>query len=461
MPENNWLRFTVAIDSIRPSRAGYGKPLLVSAESEIPEVYQDVSELSEIEDWGVSTNDPLYAAASSLITQDGSRPPVIGVGARTAAVAQVDTVTVTGSANGSYIHTIVDHDGNSTPFTFVASSNTNTQIRDGLIALVDASSRYAAVSTGSGTYTVTASVAGASFTSTYSVSGGPSEGALAGTTTTDNNGAADDLAAIRSVNTSWYGITLTDHVDHSIYEGSRWAEAQGVSDPVMLFGQSNTAGIITSGTTDVAAVLNSLGRRRTAVIYHALDTQYVDAAIQGRCLTADPGTINWAWRTLNGITSNTLTSAQVSYLKYYNQGGSNGKAANYVEQFGGRPTFFDGRTASSIYIELIRGADKLRTEVLASLVNLYQTNDSIPFDEEGIELTANAMQAPAVRLSGRRGEPGLVDRDSIRVTRPDLANVNETERANSFLSGVRLSATIKGNINEVSGSGTLSVSITT
>lgn len=156
-----------------------------------------------------------------------------------------------------------------------------------------------------------------------------------------------------------------------------------------------------------------------------------------------------------------MTSAQVSYLKYYNQGGSNGKAANYVEQFGGRPTFFDGRTASSIYIELIRGADKLRTEVLASLVNLYQTNDSIPFDEEGIELTANAMQAPAVRLSGRRGEPGLVDRDSIRVTRPDLANVNETERANSFLSGVRLSATIKGNINEVSGSGTLSVSITT
>jgi len=198
MPVNNWLRFTVAIDSVRPSRAGFGKPILVSAESEIPEVYQDVSTLEELEGWGVSTTDPLYVAMSSMITQDGNRPSVIGIGQRTAAAAQVDTVTVTGTSNGTWTHTITSYTGAVSTFAFVASGNTNTQIRDGLIALVDASSLYVAASAGSGAYTVASAIAGASFTSSYSVSGGPSEDDLTGTTTTSSS---ESNIAFRSVHT--------------------------------------------------------------------------------------------------------------------------------------------------------------------------------------------------------------------------------------------------------------------
>lgn len=462
MPVSNWLRFTVAIDSVRPSRVGFGKPLIAAYDVNIPAVYQDVSELSELTAFGLSSTDPAYVAMAAMISQDNNRPSVIGLGGRTVEVAQIDTVTIVGFVDGTYTHTIADHDGVSTPFAYVSvAAASETDIRDGLIALIDADPKYGAVLAAADSYTVTAAVAGAAFTSTYTLAGGPVAGALTGATTTANNGAYEDLAAIRALNTSWYGITLTDHADHSIYEGSRYTEAQGSSDPMMLFGQTNSADVITNVVTDVAGTLNGLNRSRVAVTYHALDTEYVDSAIQGRCLPVDPGKVNWAWKKLNGITANSLTAAQVGYLKYYNDGGSNGKSCNYSESLGGYTTFMDGRTASGTYIELVRGADKLRADVLSDLITLYQTNDSVPFDEDGIELTANVMQAAAVRLSGRIGEPGLVSRDSIAITKPDLAAVSTTAFANGFLSGVTLTATIKGNINEVDGSATLTVSITT
>lgn len=462
MPLSNLIRSTISLDTLRAGRSNFGLALLAVDEPTLPSVYATYSSRQTLLDAGIPNSSVLAHAATVIFGQD-RRPARVGVGLRTNPVAQVDTATITGAADGTYTHTIVDHAGVSTPFAYVATGAANEAvIRDGLITLIDADPRFAASIGSATTYTVTATTAGAPFTSSYAVSGGPAENALDGSTSTPSHGLYEDLDAIRTAqrgtagSENFYLVADLDHTDAGIYEGSRWAAGQdGVDNPPAVFlGQSNTAAILEAATTtDVFSRLAALGRDRTAGIYHATNTQYVDAAWMGRCLPVNPGEVNWAWKHLKEVTADVLTPGEVSVLQSTETGSKRG---NWIEYIGRGPTIFDGVTFGGQYLDLIRGRDKLVSEINANLIDLQQSSEGINFDQTGIDAVDNALYSAAAALS-----PGLVIRDSIRVVGADLADIPELYRANRTLPARTLTATISGKINKFNTVGTLTVAVTT
>src|SRR5690554_1216525 len=67
--------------------------------------------------------------------------------------------------------------------------------------------------------------------------------------------------------------------------------------------------------TDLASTLLDLNLSRTGLIYHSAAAEaYPEAAWFGRMLPLDPGTANWAWKTLSGIPTDSFTSGQIASL---------------------------------------------------------------------------------------------------------------------------------------------------
>lgn len=460
MPQQNLISTTIGLDALRVGVSNYGLPLLSVIEPDLPSLYATYGSRQEVIDVGVSESSALGIALLAIFGQD-RRPARVAIGRRPTEVSQIDTVTVVGIADGTYVHTIVDHTGVSTDFEYIsAGALAAADIRSGLRAVVDADSRFTAADAAGATYTVTPQgYTGGAFSSTMSVSGGPLAGALTVETTTANVGLFEGLTAIRAAQVAagteafWYATDLM-HTDVGIYEGSRWALGQdGISFPPAVFmGQSNTANILDPAvTTDVFSRLRTAARIRTGAIWHALDTQYPDAAWGGRCLPVDPGAINWAWRVLWEVTGGSFSSTDVNTLMSSEAGCKRG---NWVETMGRGPTIFDGVMFSGHYIDLIRGRDKLIGEVNAALIELQQTNDAVTFDD--IDDVDNALLNAARKLEGK-----LIRKGSISVTGADLASIPEENLANRTLPARTLTAEIRSMITRMNVEGTLTVAITT
>jgi hypothetical protein len=442
MPQSNLIRTSLTLDTLRSPRRGLGRPLILSEHSYFTEEFRSVSQLAELVDLGFSTSDPAYLSLEAMLTQPGRRPLIVDIGRRETPVAQVWDFTVTGTADGNYS---IQLDG--TTFTFAASTSTNDQIRDGLIAAIDADPRYDAASGGSGIVQVTAAVAGVGFVpGTLSA---PSPATLVGAQDTANVGIATDLAAIRGARSLFYGIELADShsVAHEILEAARFAASDELC---FVLAQSDDANILNaSDSTDVASRLQTLQRLRAMTLYHDDDSSYVGAGWLGKQLPTVPGTSNWAWQHLQGFEPDELTHAQVASIKQ--------KHANWFELLGGRAVVNNGRCADGNWIDTVIGADKLKIDIGAGLVDLFISSEIIPYDNEGIEQVRSTIEAEIRRQRFVRPE-------TVRVTAPSLVPTDDgrhvltdEEKANRVFTGFEWFAVLRGAVNEVDNVGTLSI----
>ena len=263
----------------------------------------------------------------------------------------------------------------------------------------------------------------------------------------DSNDATIDAAlnAIANENNDWYGIVVDQALVSSFADVASWVET---AKKFAIFWITDVNAYDPSKSTDLASVLKLANRNRSAVVWHATPTggaDYPDAAWMGEGFPYEPGTSTWAYKTLNGVTPDTLLASQETAL--------NGKNCNYYTTVGGVSITQEGKVASGEYIDIIIGTDwieaRLREAVYSALVN----NRKIPYDDTGIAMIEGLVKG----VLNEAASKGILQADSIAVTVPKYADIPQADKLARKLPDVKFSALYQGAIHSVTINGTISV----
>lgn len=236
-------------------------------------------------------------------------------------------------------------------------------------------------------------------------------------------------------------------VEADIKEAAAWVETQ----VKLYFFADNDPVTIQSGTTDLASFMSGQNYDRTVSIYHpnsrtAQTPAWMESGFPGEALPFDPAKQTWAYKTLAGVASYNLTSAQRTNAL--------GKNANIYTETAGVDITEEGNVASGEWIDIIRGIDdltsSLQENIFAELVNVRK----VPYTDGGITVIAGITEGT---LNSKAESPGLLVKDSIVVTAPKAADVSPTDKGNRLLPDINFTATLQGAIHAVEINGVVSL----
>ena len=243
------------------------------------------------------------------------------------------------------------------------------------------------------------------------------------------------LTAINAVDpNAWYLTIIGTRTDVDISDLASWTQANGGGDfPKFAIAQTASNALISGTPGNIGEVLRTASYDRTALIYHALDSEALDGAWVGRCLAFDLDGVlsvgDWAYKQLVGITGDTLNSVQVANIQAEN--------ANFYAPVKGLTFPFDGVTpfGSPRYIDTITTADwvkvRMQEAVIAARVG---APTMIAFDDPGIQFLGGVVQGVAnqgVTAGHFLGEASGAT--NPRTTVPLLKDVSSTDLANRNL----------------------------
>lgn len=388
---------------------------------------------------GYTTSDPEYKYALELYEQ-AITPSEFFVGYRTTPVAQIDTITPTAINNTHYIVTI---DG--TDYDYLSDgSATVAEIVAGLLALINADINAPCTATGSTTLILTANAAGDGFATSVNAN-------MALVHTTLNNGIADDLNNILSKNNTWYGIILCSNTDNDIKQLSAAVEPL----KKIFIGVSADTAIGTSSTTDLLSYLKGKSYNRSGLIFSpGSASDGVEAAWMGGQLPAVPGSNNWAYKSLAGISPDTLTDNQVSIVIGDPIAQIVGKNGNVYVVVGGVPITLMGQMVSGRFIDIQIGVDWLESTIQTNVFSALVNAAKIPYTDKGTDVLIQAVQS-AIDTGVANG---LIDGNSpISVSAPKVLSIPLLQRANRVAPTISYSCRLAGAINAVDIEGTVSV----
>lgn len=413
------------------TRAGFGTMLFLGSGATFGERFRVYASLDAVAaDFATSTNE--YKAASKYFSQE-RKPRQMMIGKRLAAVAQVSTVTVLNATDGSFTVTI-----NGVAFTFVASSNTITQIRDGLVTLINAGSEpVTAAPVSTNQISLTADVAGNAFTSTLTSN-------MSQVATTANHGIIEDLQQIVDLpgGNDWYALAIESRTQDDILNAAAYIETVR-----KIFGvASSESGIKDGSTTDIASKLEALSYSRSFVFYSAAQAVYPEAALFGVINPMDPGSYTCKFKTLVGVVADDLNDTELSFIK--------SKSCNFYTKVAGVDIFQEGTVAVGEYIDTIIFIDWLQAQmeegIFADLIN----NPKIPFTDIGgavLEKQIRAQLQKGIRVGGLASDPAPT------VTVPKVADIDPLDRQARTFKTIEFAANLAGAIHFTEIRGVVSV----
>lgn len=438
------VQVTITRESSAVSRAGFGTALLVSVHSRFAErlrIYTGGSILADMVADGFLSTDVAYLQAQAALSV-APRPSRIAIGRAVAAVAQSITFTVVANADGSYIITI-----NGVSFTHAATGESVTQIRDALLALLQAGSQASVVtfaSSSTDAITAVASTAGNAFT--YAATGPGGDADITEAVVAAGNGPIDDMLAIEAEDAeSWYGFAFNTRAAELIVDLAAWAEAR-----VRLFSATSSDSAVAAGTAgNVLLRLQALAYRNTFYTFNDPSTElYIDCAFLARGLVADldarGGQITWANKELPGQEPDVLTGAERTAIHDAN--------GNTYERRAGKNITREGRTVQGDYIDVtttIHWLDSRMTEDVFAAITGVSTK--IPFTQSGIDLI-EAVVRRRLQIAVDNGHLS-----SFTVTIPTIDEVEDSDLEDRTLRNVQFSGVLAGAIHRVIVNGSVSV----
>lgn len=294
---DNIVQITISRESTAVSTASFNIPLVLASFTNFPErarVYTDIDAVGE----DFNSTDKAYIIAQKLFGQSavGAVPPSIVIGRR-----QVDSSTLTPVVADATVYTVTV---NGTPYTFTSGTGaTATTIVTGLKAAIGTPTGITV--TGTSSLTVAPSTPGAAWSVT--ASSNLSQVNVASTET-----MADALDAVAQVNNTWYGVVSDSHIQAEVV-----ALSTAVASRRKIFGTSSQdPAVITIGTTDVAAVLSAQSASRTYGVYlPTADTEYPEAAWMGAQLPYTPGSNDWDFKRVSGVTVSNISDTARANLR--------------------------------------------------------------------------------------------------------------------------------------------------
>jgi len=418
---------TVSTLTSAVKQPGFGIPLILDFHTRFSELIRFYSGLDEMVDDGFLASDAAYQAAAAAFAQDPQLNQ-LAIGRRSAAPAVTIDLYPTAVNSKRYevevtsgtLKTKVHYDSD--------SSATVAEICAGLQAVIDPLADVTAVDNTTHV-TVTA-------TSPSSKAFGVKvmdKSLLKLKSTGADSTTSSDLDAIRLVDDSWYGLTLTSQGAAEIANASSWAE----SNEKLMLQATQDGDIIVSGSSDIASTLQTANRFRTALLFAGDATQHAGAAWLGAGFAIDPGGLTFANMTLASVDTESLTGTNITQLK--------AKNCNYMTNYGNETLTRNGVVSAGEFIDIIRDRDwyrsQLQTDVLAVMVN----NNKVPFTDRGI-----AQIEAAVRAATKRAiDAGFLAEGTDVYVVPKAADVSTNDRANRTLGStpIRVTARVAGAIH--------------
>lgn len=249
-------------------------------------------------------------------------------------------------------------------------------------------------------------------------------------------------AAIEVFN-DWYVLTCASRTASDILELSGWVQARANSNPKLFFANTSDASVLDpADETDPASLAMLAAKDRTIVCYKANADEFVGAWL-GLILPTNPGTTIWAFKTLAGITPDSLTSSDISTAL--------DKKANIYQRIAGINMANNGTTAME-WIDVMRGLDWLVSEISTNLFGYMVRQPKIPFTDEGVS---------AVKANIQDSLSLAVDRDilagEVKVQAPLVSSVSLANKANRVLPDVTFTGVLAGAIQKVIVKGTVTL----
>lgn len=259
---------------------------------------------------------------------------------------------------------------------------------------------------------------------------------------------ANALQKCFDYNSDWYAALINSNVEADILDAAAKIESL---KRLLIVRSSDADNLDSADTGSVLYQLKALNYDRTALMYNGdTTTKFVDAAWAGRMLPTIPGSENWAFKVLTGVTADDLTSSQAN--------GVLNNRGNTYENFAGQSITRFGKVVSGEYIDIIRGADWLKARLQENLFLLLINSEKVPFEDAGGDMVENSMR----EIFEQAVNNGFIAKDAAgkglyTITIPDVSDIPLADRLVRLFSGVTFAGTLAGAINKIGVAGNLSV----
>lgn len=375
------------------------------------------------------STDYVYIIANQLFGQTsvGSGVPSIVVGRR-----QVDSVTGTVTVANLATYTVTI---NGIAHSFTSDSTaTAIEIVAGLDTAVGSPTGVNFVDNADGTFTASVTTPGTPWSITSS-----SNITLTQVTPTETH--TDALLAVNASNSTWYCLVAKTHVQ---------AEVVALSDAVAslkkIYGTSTQdVTVISTGTTDVAAVLSAKNAGRTFGVYlPTADTEYPEAAWVGAQLGYTPGSNDWDFKQLNDVTVSTISDTARFNLR--------AKHTNMLTKILGVAVTQDGNMFDGSPIDIQIGQDWLYARLQEGIFFRLINSLKIPMTNPGLVIVENEIRSVLQQAQ----QNGLIDA-GWSVTVPDVLAIPEVMRAARTAGVFQFNCRLQGSIRAIQIVGYLAV----
>lgn len=421
------VQITLTRESTAVATASFQIPLILAAFTNFSERTRTYTDMDAVAS-DFDSSDSVYVMAQKLFGQStvGAVPPSIVVGRRQVASA---TITPTVSNNTTYTVTV---NGVAHSYTSDASA-TAEEIVDGLIASIGTVDGVT-ITDAVGTFTVGSTNPLAAWSVNTSSN-------LTKVDAASTEAWADALDAVREDNDTWYALTAETHTQ---------ADVVALSDAIgalrKIYGTSSQdPAVITTGTTDVAAVLSAKSAGRTFGVYlPTADTEYPEAAWIGSQLAYTPGSNDWDFKRASGVTVGKVNDTARVNLR--------AKDINMYTSVGGVNVFQDGNMFDGTPIDQVIGEDwlyaRLQEQIYFRLINTLK----VPMTNQGLVIIENEIRSVLSQAQAN----GLIDRGwSVQV--PDVLDVPVTLRAARTAGVFQFRCRLAGSIRKILVNGFLSL----
>lgn len=419
--EINITRETAAV-----AQTNFNVPLFISAHTKFAERARTYSSLTAVAD-DFAPTDTAYIAAQKLFGQQLT-PSQVVIGRR---LVPSTTVNVSTVAVGTYTLTI-----NDIPFSFVATGlDTAITIAAGLKAAYQVTPITGVTVTDNldGSLTV-ASAVGYSLAVTTNMTQANSPSTESWVTT---------INEVSLDNNTWYAVMIESHLDADILAVA--GQVEGLKKVYAT--SSSSAGIKTTGTTDIFSQLKDLGYQRTFGAYSATaDTEFPECAWVGFQLQEQPGSNTWAYKALSGVTVSRLSDTESQNIQ--------AKAGSTYERVGGLNSTIGAKMFGGEWIDVIIFVDWLEQRMKERLWSRMVNSKKIPYTAAGaaiIEAEIRAQLNDGIRVGGLAPSPS----PSVEV--PDVLSLSQNSRAQRIFDGIKFEARLAGAIHFVKIRGTVTV----
>lgn len=398
---------------------------------------------------GFQNSDPEVIRATELLEQ-ALTPTIFWVMSNSASVAQITAITV---------NSLVGVPGHVYHFTFngilISYTSITSDTQDLIIAGLAAAFAIA-VQTTVATTAISGSGSGSTLTITSAVAGLAFAISLVDTELTNTPGAANhsivsDIQAAQAQNDSWYGLAICSNTDADISQVAAYIETL----LKIFIGVTNNPQVPSSSTTDLASVLKGQSLKRTALIYSVNGIgQGIEAAWLGGQLPQVPGSNNWAFCNLVGISPDVLTASQQFNLIGIPKSGVQGKNVNIYQTVGGKNITQMGTMIGGQFIDITIGIDWLNSTLQSNVFQALTSASKIPYTDRGTGVLLSAVKAAIDQGVAN----GLIDGNSpITISAPNVLDVPASQRANRIAPTISFVCRLAGAFNSVIVKGTVTV----